>query len=319
MTSRGGMRFKNGYYLELIAGGVTGTGEVSFIEDLSIDNIPELPEFLSKLLLKITEGLELPSDFFEGFPSVAFAFETAIKDYKNGGNGLLFQSDFVTGKRPIPINGLVWMGEKDFMMAQVKQKLEQGFKCVKLKIGALDFETEIELLQYIRNQFSAADIELRLDANGAFKKDDALEKLKVLSDFEIHSIEQPIRQKQWTSLAQLCRESPIPIALDEELIFCNTMERQRMLDEIKPTYIILKPSLLGGFSACDSWISLAQERGIGWWATSALESNIGLNAIAQWVATKDTKMVQGLGTGALYKTNTASPLHISNGNLQYRC
>lgn len=312
------MRFKNGYYLELIAAGVTGTGEVSFIEDLSVDNLAEMPAFLNKLQLKIAEGLELPSDFFEGFPSVAFAFETAVMDFKTGGRGILFQSDFVTGKRPIPINGLVWMGEKDFMLEQVKQKLEQGFKCVKLKIGALDFAVEIELLQYIRSQFSAADIELRLDANGAFGKDDALEKLKVLSDFEIHSIEQPIRQAQWATMAMLCRDSPIPIALDEELIFCNTKERQRMLEEIKPAYIILKPSLLGGFAICDRWIALAEERGIGWWATSALESNVGLNAIAQWVATKDTKMVQGLGTGALYRTNTPTHLHISKGNLEYR-
>lgn len=311
------MQFKNGFYLELTNDSVTGLGEVSFIEGLSLDNLKSINSFLDAVVSRFSLAEPLSMEYFRAYPSVAFGFETAFQDLNTGGKGLLFESDFTLGKKAIPINGLIWMGEKSFMLEQIKDKLREGFRCVKLKVGALDFSTEIELLKYIRTEFSVEDIELRLDANGAFLASEALEKLKILSDLNIHSIEQPIKQGQWEQMAFLCSESPISIALDEELIFCTGEQKKLMLETIRPAYVILKPSMLGGFCACDSWIAMAEELHIGWWATSALESNVGLNAIAQWVATKHTNMVQGLGTGALYKNNTPTRLSIFNGHLAY--
>ena len=210
------------------------------------------------------------------------------------------------------------MGDKSFMKEQIAQKLSEGFSCIKMKIGAIDFKTEIDLLQNIRSEFSASEIELRVDANGAFTPNDALEKLQLLSELELHSIEQPIKQGQWQEMAALCEQTPLPIALDEELIGVFSLsEKQKLLETIQPQYIILKPSLIGGFKGSDEWISLAQKQNIGWWITSALESNVGLNAISQYTFTKNVKLPQGLGTGSLYTNNISSPLRISNGTLLY--
>jgi L-alanine-DL-glutamate epimerase-like enolase superfamily enzyme len=230
---------------------------------------------------------------------------------------LLYPSDFTKSISPIPINGLVWMGKFDFMQAQIEEKLTQGFRCVKLKIGALDFSKELLLLEQIRKHFTAQQIEIRVDANGAFSSESALDKLKILTQFELHSIEQPIAAGQHEQMRVLCEQSPLSIALDEELIGVSSMQKEALLDKIRPQYIILKPSLLGGFAASLEWIQLAEARQIGWWVTSALESNIGLNAIAQWTATLTTDRPQGLGTGGLYTNNIPSPLVVENGYLRY--
>jgi L-alanine-DL-glutamate epimerase-like enolase superfamily enzyme len=225
---------------------------------------------------------------------------------------------FTEGKKVIPINGLVWMGDKEFMKNQIKDKIETGFSCIKMKIGAIDFEAEIELLRTIRNEFSSQEIELRVDANGAFNPKNALEKLKKLSELEIHSIEQPIMQGQVQEMATLCLKSPLPIALDEELIgVFSLQEKKKLLATINPQYIILKPSLVGGFQGSTEWIQLAQQNNCGWWITSALESNIGLNAIAQFTHTLNSSLPQGLGTGGLFSNNFVSPLAIKNGTLKY--
>ena len=231
---------------------------------------------------------------------------------------LVFPSAFTSGEEGIPINGLIWMSDVENMYQQVKEKVSVGFDCIKLKIGAINFEDELALLKKIRKDFSSFDLELRVDANGAFKFSEALEKLKRLSDFQIHSIEQPIKQGQWEEMAHLCINSPIPIALDEELIGIQDEKMMgKIFEIIRPQYIILKPSLMGGFMQSDKWIEKAVSANIGWWATSALESNVGLSAIAQWTATVQTDMYQGLGTGQLFENNIASPLSIKNGYLQY--
>ena len=268
------------------------------------------------------------------FPSIRFGLEMALIDLGmdgyveirgnkgntgNRGERILFPSDFTEGKDSIEINGLVWMGSFDFMRQQIIDKIESGFKCIKLKIGAMDFTEELNLIKSIRNEFSAKDIEIRVDANGAFKQTEALEKLNRLAEFGLHSIEQPIRQGFWDEMTNLCASSPLPIALDEELIGINEIkEKEKLLKTIRPQFIILKPSLLGGFKASEEWIDLAEKNNIGWWVTSALESNIGLNAIAQWTYTLKNKMPQGLGTGKLYLNNLDSPLKINNGKLNYR-
>ena len=242
----------------------------------------------------------------------------ALKDLEIEGENILFPSEFTQGNDSIEINGLVWMGKSDFMRKQIIEKIEAGFSCIKLKIGAIDFDKEIELIKSIRKEFSEKDIEIRVDANGAFAVDNALEKLKILSEYGLHSIEQPIKQGQLEEMTRLCKQTPLPIALDEELISVNKFDKKRtLLQTIKPQYIILKPSLTGGFKASEEWIKIAQQNDIGWWITSALESNIGLNAIAQWTYTLGNKMPQGLGTGQLYKNNFDSPLYIKNGQLNF--
>ncbi|HSM64126.1 MAG TPA: o-succinylbenzoate synthase, partial [Gillisia sp.] len=218
----------------------------------------------------------------------------------------------------IPINGLVWMGEKSFMKEQILSKIKDGFKCIKLKIGAIDFNSELDLLKFIRSEFSSEEIEIRVDANGAFSPEDALAKLKRLSQFNIHSIEQPIKQGQWEKMAKLCELTPIPIALDEELIgITDVTKKLDLLQTIKPQYIIFKPSLIGGYRGTEEWLNLANEMSIGWWVTSALESNVGLNAISQWTFTKNSPLPQGLGTGGLYTNNFESPLEVKNGTIMY--
>ncbi|OAD91957.1 o-succinylbenzoate synthase [Aequorivita soesokkakensis] len=319
-TSRGVMNSKDTYFLILKTEEGFGVGECGLLRGLSIDDRPDYEEELAGVCENIELGVT-EVDLYEAlqeFPSIQFGVETAFKSLLSENPFELFPSKFTRGEAAIPINGLVWMGDKVFMKEQISEKLKQGFTCIKMKIGAIDFKTELELLKSIRKEFSDSEVELRVDANGAFSPKEALEKLKVLSDLQLHSIEQPIKQGQWQEMAQLCEETPLPIALDEELIgIFSEEEKSKLLDTIKPQFIILKPSLIGGFRGSDSWINLADKYSAGWWITSALESNVGLNAISQYTFTKNSKLPQGLGTGSLYTNNIDSPLEVSNGELKY--
>jgi len=309
-TSRGVMTSRDVWYITLSNDGKTGIGECAPLPGLSLDNIDQIE-------LKLGEVCKNPHlyindlSILKEFPSIRFGLEMAELDLRNGGN-----QNYYGSIEPIKINGLIWMGNPDFMMSQVEQKLAEGWKCIKMKIGALDFNKELKILQSIRSQFGKDNLELRVDANGAFTVSDINKKLNRLAEFDLHSIEQPIQTGQWDLLTELCQYSPIPIALDEELIpLVNEEDRIRMLDRVKPQYLVLKPSLLGGFSESDKWIELAKERNICWWITSALESNIGLNAIAQWTAKMKPCGFQGLGTGQLFTNNIPSPLKVKSGIL----
>ncbi|QIE60826.1 o-succinylbenzoate synthase [Rasiella rasia] len=317
-TSRGTLKTKETWFLKIEKDGNWGIGECGMFKGLSFDDVPEFEEKLQWTCDNITLPEEVLYDSLSNFPAIQIGVETAFKSLDSNNLFHIFPSNFYENETPISINGLVWMGDKAFMKSQISEKLSAGFKCIKMKIGAIDFSTEIDLLKSIRQEFSPLDIELRVDANGAFSTSEALEKLKILSDYQLHSIEQPIKQGQWQEMAQLCEISPLPIALDEELIGVTISEvKEKLLRTIKPQYIILKPTLLGGFKACDQWISLAEEQQMGWWITSALESNIGLNAIAQYTATKQNRLPQGLGTGGLYTNNIPAPLQVIDGTLQY--
>lgn len=320
-TSRGYLTDKPSWflYIEDRENGLRGVGECSVIPGLSPDDVADLETYIRASCEEFNKNqhLILPV-FHKPLPALAFAWEMALLDLQNGGRQIYFESDFTRGNKSIFINGLIWMGSRESMLQQVEDKIKAGFSCVKLKIGSLNFEEELDVLKAIR-EYYGYDLELRLDANGAFPIYDAPEKLLQLADYKIHSIEQPIKPGQADAMAELCRNSPIPIALDEELIsIYSYKEKCLLLKKIKPQYIILKPSLLGGFAAADEWIALAEKLGIGWWATSALESNIGLNAIAQWVGTKEINMPQGLGTGSLYTNNVESPLYLEGENLKYK-
>jgi o-succinylbenzoate synthase len=317
-TSRGVLKTKETYFLILSDGQKQGIGECGLFRGLSADDKPGYEEKLQWVCENINRGLDFLLAEVAHFPSIQFGLEQAFLSLQSDDKFLLFPSDFTSGISPININGLIWMGDRDFMKSQIKQKIEVGFLCIKMKIGAIDFEEEINLLKFIRSQFSAKDIELRVDANGAFAPHEALEKLQRLSEFDLHSIEQPIKQGQWQEIASLCEKTPLPIALDEELIgVFSVTKKQELLQTIQPQYIILKPSLVGGFGGSEEWIQLSEKQNIGWWITSALESNIGLNAIAQWTHTLQSQMPQGLGTGSLFTNNFESPLEVKNGNLQY--
>lgn len=306
ITSRDRMRHKDTYIVKVWhshAPESVGVGECALFRGLSEEDTPGYEEILAEAC-RNPEKLPPVS-------SIRFGFETAIADLQNGGRQCLSQTEFTSGVSAMRINGLIWMGDWRTMARRISEKLDAGFRCIKLKIGGINFEDEIDLLSRIRSRFTTDDVELRLDANGSFSPESALEKLGRLEHFGIHSIEQPIRAGQWELMAEICRQSPIPIALDEELIgFKDDAYKEEMLDNIAPSYIILKPSLCGGFREADRWIESAEKREIGWWATSALESNIGLNAIAQWVAGYNPTMPQGLGTGALYRVNFTSPLRL---------
>lgn len=318
-TSRGVLKTKDSWFIKIFEENnpeFFGLGEASIIRKLSIDDRPDFEEKLKWCIQNIESYHNWDKNELKEFPSIKFAIETAFIDLDKGGRRILFDSDFTTEKTGIPINGLVWMGSKKFMLKQIAEKIDKGFKCIKLKIGAINFEDELNLLKLIRNDFAINDLELRVDANGAFSVDEAEEKLKRLSEYGIHSIEQPIKQKQWQTMAELCSKTPIPIALDEELIGLRPEEIPLMLDTISPQYIILKPSLLGGFTASEKFVAEAEKRDIGWWVTSALETNIGLNAIAQWTFTLNNSMPQGLGTGQLFTNNIESPLYL-NGDYLY--
>jgi len=335
-TSRGAMKEKTSWFLKIWDSNdpeVVGIGESGPLPGLSPEQLPTFNEKLEELIIRFNAGKfncpstldlsqlhaflisELGAELSEA-PSVMFAFETALLDLINKGNRIIFDNSFLQGKA-IPINGLIWMGGLDFMLQQIEIKIRDGFKCVKLKVGGIDFEKECDVLQYIRRKYFRENITIRLDANGAFKPADAIGKLTELSKFDIHSIEQPIKPGL-PEMQEICRHSPIPIALDEELIGKKTREeKENLLERLKPAYIILKPSLHGGLYACQEWIQVAEKQNIGWWITSALESNIGLNAIAQFTAQYPIELPQGLGTGLLYTDNIDSPLAVSQGVLAY--
>ncbi len=317
-TSRGILKIKETWLITLEKDGKIGVGECGLFRGLSVDDVAHYEDILKWTCLNIHLGLQVLLDELYKFPSIQFGLETAFKSFNNEDPFKLFPSNFTDGTDSIPINGLIWMGSERFMKQQIKDKIKAGFSCIKIKIGAIDFQTELKLLKSIRTEFSSKDIELRVDANGAFLPSEALEKLKMLSEFQIHSIEQPIKQGQWQEMAKLCEETPLPIALDEELIgIYNVTKKQELLQTINPQYIILKPSLVGGFLGSMQWINFASNQEIGWWITSALESNIGLNAIAQWTYTLESKFPQGLGTGNLFTNNFDCPLQVKNGTLQY--
>jgi len=301
--------------------GVKGVGECATLPDLSCDAIPEYEKILRAVCQQFETTGMIDYNMLRPYPSILFGLETALAQFNASGSTALFDTPFARGEEGITINGLVWMGTFDEMYARLEEKLKAGFHCVKLKIGAIDFEREIDLIRHIREHFTKEQIELRVDANGGFSPDDALDKLNRLSKYDIHSIEQPIRQHQWGEMARLCRESPLPIALDEELIGVNMrMMKADLLDTIRPAYIILKPSLHGGMKGCEEWIQLARERGIGSWITSALESNVGLNAIAHFAAKMygpNVQMPQGLGTGQLFTDNIPMPIEVRGEKLFY--
>lgn len=316
-TSRGVYTTRKIWLVYLSDGKKTGMGECAPLPDLSCDVRNDYEEVLEGFCQKLCESGEIDYEAMRDYPSMLFGLETALLNLQHG--DIMFDTAFSRGEVGIPINGLVWMGNYDEMLQRMEEKLEKGFRCVKLKIGAIDFDQELDLVKRIRNRFSFHEVELRLDANGAFPYEEALYKLELLSQYAIHSIEQPIKAQQWALMAELCRESPLPIALDEELIGVNDPEmKHHMLNIIKPRYIILKPSLHGGMQGCREWINTARDMGIGSWITSALESNIGLNAIAQFAADvygDHITMPQGLGTGQLFTDNIPMPLEIRGDKL----
>jgi o-succinylbenzoate synthase len=317
-TSRSILLHNDVWYIFIEKDAKIGVGECNPLLGLSIDDRPDYEEKLKYFIQFFSKNGLIDLSLLEQFPSIKFGFECALQDLETGGQKILFPSAFTEGKDSIPINGLLWMGSKDYMLEQLEDKLAQGFTCIKMKIGAINFEDELSVLKTIRANYAADKIEIRVDANGAFKASEARGKLEKLAQFDIHSIEQPIAVGLWKEMKELIKVSPIAIALDEELISLRlTKERARMLEMIRPDYIILKPSLLGGFEDSNEWIAIAEGLGIKWWITSALESNIGLNAIAQFAFTKNIELPQGLGTGALYKNNIASPLRIENAQLNY--
>lgn len=326
-TSRGAMKDKTSWFIRLWHErnpDVFGIGECGPLPGLSPDSAANMDEVLPDILNNLRDfnpGNTLPGSLRSldkvippGLPAVRFAVETAWLDLANGGTRKIFDNTFISG-RPITINGLIWMGDFDFMMAQANQKVAEGYRCIKLKIGGIHFEEECEILRYIRQKFSDERITLRLDANGSFKPEEGLEKLRILSAFDIHSIEQPLKPGA-SEIPALCSKSPIPIALDEELIGQEN-SRKELLRRIKPHYIILKPTLHGGMNSCSEWISAAESAGVRWWMTSALESNIGLNAVCQFAANYPITIPQGLGTGMLYSNNFRSPLKVEQGTILY--
>ncbi len=318
-TSRGILKTKETWFLILKDEHNWGIGECGILRGLSIDDRPDYEKKLQWVCDNIYLGVDSLYEALTEFPSIQIGVEMAFRSLNSENKFELFPSEFSKGEVNIPINGLIWMGDKAFMKQQISEKLKEGFTCIKMKIGAIDFNTEVELLKSLRKEFTASEIELRVDANGAFSSSEALEKLKRLSDFQLHSIEQPIKPKQWQEMARLCEDSPLSIALDEELIgVFSSEDKKQLLQTIQPQYIILKPSFIGGFKGSDEWISLAEKHNAGWWITSALESNVGLNAISQYTFTKNSKLPQGLGTGSLYTNNILSPLEVFNGCLTYK-
>ncbi len=318
-TSRGILRTKETYFLTLEKNGKMGLGECGLFRGLSCDDRPDYEEKLQWACKNVLLGKDMLLKELCEFPSIQFGIEQAFLSLQSSTPFDLYSSKFTRGEDGIAINGLIWMGSETFMKQQIAEKLAAGFTTLKLKIGAIDFEAELALIKAIRKEYSSKEIALRVDANGAFEPVQALEKLKRLSDYELHSIEQPIKPQQWQEMATLCSNTPLPIALDEELIgVFGHSNKEKLITTIKPQYIILKPSLLGGFRESEEWIALSMEHNVGWWITSALESNIGLNAIAQFTYHLKSTMHQGLGTGGLFTNNIDSPLVVENGHLHYR-
>lgn len=323
-TSRGVYTERRIWLVTVSDGAAVGTGECAPLPRLSCDDLPDYGDVLRRFCNRVEQECTTPVltealyDDLRDYPSMLFGLETALLNMQRGER--LFDTPFSRGETGIPINGLVWMGSFEQMQQRIEEKLARGFHCVKLKIGAIDFDSELHLLKQIRQRFSHRDVELRVDANGAFRfDDDALYKLELLSQYALHSIEQPIPAGQWANMGELCREAPLPIALDEELIGINDPgQKRQMLNIIRPRYIVLKPSLHGGISGCREWVSIARDMGIQSWITSALESNIGLNAIAQLTADiygDRITMAQGLGTGQLFTDNIDMPLEIRGEQL----
>lgn len=327
-TSRGVYTTHDIWYIVLDINDTIGIGEIAPLRDLSIDAVKDIKDIIKIKLEQLfeydinvtTDGINhlLNNLKLDNYPSVRFGLEMALLDILNGGKRILFNNSFSRKESNILINGLIWMGDKNFMFRQVKEKIKSGFSCIKMKIGAINFDQECEILKYIRQHFSVNEIEIRVDANGAFDTKNVLEKLEKLSQFQIHSIEQPIKPNQWEEMNEICMKLPIPIALDEELIGINGYDNKMlMLKKINPKYIILKPTLLGGIYKSNEWIDIAERLDIKWWFTSALESNIGLNAISQFTSEFDNNLPQGLGTGGLYTNNIPSPLTVENGFIRY--
>ncbi len=315
-TSRGVLKTKETYFIIIQHEENWGVGEVNLFRGLSYDDREGFEEKLRWTCENIGKKPAEMMEELKVWPSILFGYEMAVKSYQSSTPFELFPSLFTQGQDAININGLVWMGEHDFMQRQIEEKLQQGFDCIKLKIGAIDFDKELELLKSVRSRFRESEITLRVDANGAFDPEDASAKLRQLAQFKIHSIEQPIKQNQWDAMARVCENPAVDVALDEELIgIIDREEKIRCLETICPQYIILKPALVGGFQSTREWIDLAEARNIGWWITSALESNVGLNAIAQFTYTLGTTMPQGLGTGGLFTNNIECPLEIKSGKL----
>ena len=319
-TSRGSYTTRDVWYLHLTSDkhpDRVGIGECAPLPKLSCDDVPEYELVLARICNEVAGQGGFSVESLRDYPSILFGLETAFRHLERGSLDL-WDTPFSRGEAGIPINGLIWMGDYKKMLEQIETKMTTGFRCIKLKIGAINFEEELALLRFIRSHFSAKEVELRVDANGAFAPVDAMEKLKRLAELDLHSIEQPIRAGQWEDMARLTAETPLPIALDEELIGMNIPERKQcLLDSVHPQYIILKPSLHGGMAGGSEWIREAEKRNIGWWITSALESNIGLNAIAQWCATFNNPLPQGLGTGALFTDNVDMPLEVRKDCLWY--
>lgn len=318
VTSRGSMTHKDTYFVKVWDDNepeIYGIGECALFKGLSADDTADYELRLQSVCRNILNVWDVES---LGMSSIVFGLETALQDFSTGGIRRPWPGKWSMGESEITINGLVWMGSRALMLERIGQKLQSGFRCVKLKIGGIDFEDELSLLRHIRENFSSDVLELRLDANGAFRPAEALRRLDRLARYDIHSIEQPVMAGQLQAMEEICKESPIPVALDEELIGAWDWESQaRLLDKAMPAYVILKPSLCGGFQAANRWKSLACERGIGWWATSAMESNVGLNSIAQWVSGFNPSMPQGLGTGGIYINNIPSPIRLEADRLTY--
>ena len=318
-TSRGVYTERRIWLVRVSDGKHEGVGECAPLPDLSCDDIPNYAEMLRRFCDGVEQTGEIDYEAMRDYPSMLFGLETALLALNADPSHLLFETPFSRGEVGIPINGLVWMGTYEEMSQRIEEKLRQGFRCVKLKIGAINFDAELDLLKRIRERFGPRELQLRVDANGAFGYDEALYKLELLSQYALHSIEQPIKARQWAAMAELCREAPLAIALDEELIGVNDPgQKRQMLNIIRPRYIILKPSLHGGMMGCREWISIARDMGIGTWITSALESNIGLMAIAQFCSEVygcPVTMPQGLGTGQLFTDNIPMPLRIKGDQL----
>lgn len=324
-TSRGVYTTRLSYYLTITDDdrpGIKGVGECATLPDLSCDAVPEYFKILSDICRMVEQTGNIPYEMLRPYPSILFGLETAFAQLEANGSTRLYDTPFGRGEEGITINGLVWMGTFEEMYSRLEAKLKAGFHCVKLKIGAIDFNKELDLIKHIREAFDKNTIELRVDANGGFTPENAMARLEALAQYDIHSIEQPIKQHQWGEMARLCKETPLPIALDEELIGVNVRSmKEYLLDTIRPQYIILKPSLHGGMYGCNEWIQMAKERGIGSWITSALESNVGLNAIAHYCAQiygPAVSMPQGLGTGQLFTDNIEMPLMIEGDKIWYR-
>ena len=315
-TSRGVLHNKETYFLKIESNDKLGIGECAIFRGLSCDDLPDYEQKLKWLCDNINLDIETLYNELTNYPSIIFGLEQALLSLRSSDKFILFDSDFSRGKDSINTNGLIWMGDKQFMKEQIDKKISDGFSTIKLKISSANFDNDISILKDLRSIYSKHDIELRVDANGSFYPESALEKLDALAKLDIHSIEQPIAVNNLGKMAELCRNTPIPIALDEELIGIHK-GKEELLEHIKPQYIILKPALIGGFRGSEQWIAIAEKQNIDWWITSALESNIGLNAIAQWTYTLNSALVQGLGTGSLFTNNIESPLQLRGQKLFY--